>query len=128
MKLYGMDQTQLHSALDTANEKYKGNIQFKECKTVGIRKPYMHFTLRVKDSHGKGAKRGQSGIRTVAACWHAHRDVMKEIFSINPKARLISAMAVYEGIEGFNREFEDTGDRNIGSMVNPQYFRQACEC
>lgn len=105
---------------------YAGNLIFKrEPETIGR---FVHFTLRVKDSKGPGARRSHSGRRLVSACWHAHRDVMVELFDFAPDALLVTAMARYEGREGFLREYPGTGSVNLGSAFEPMAYRDACDC
>ena len=86
------------------------------------------FTLRVKDSKGEGGHRSHSGRRTVSACWHVHRDVMKEIFDINPSATLKTSLAYYKGKDDFYEKFEETGLKNIGSDWYPAYASEGCDC
>jgi len=125
MKLYGVTDTQLRDCLNEANKRYKGNLTF---NYVESHRSYVQFTMRVKDSHLLGARLGQSGRHITAACWHAHRDLMRVIFDRFPEAKLVSAQARYDGVEGFAREFEATGYKNIGSMMYPVYYMEACEC
>jgi hypothetical protein len=75
-----------------------------------------------------GARKSWSGRRIKAACWHAYRDVMIEVFNINPSARIYTGMAKYKGIDGFNENYPRTADQNIGSMMSPAYMPDLCEC
>lgn len=75
-----------------------------------------------------GARKSWSGRRLNAACWHAYRDVMIAIFEANPDARIYTAMAKYKGIDGFNANYPQTADQNIGSMASPAYMPELCEC
>lgn len=51
---------------------------------------------------------GRHGRRLYAACWHAHRDVMRELFDTWPRATLISALATYRGAEDFDVSYRGT--------------------
>lgn len=75
-----------------------------------------------------GARKSWSGRRIKAACWHAYRDVLIEVFAINPDARVYTAMAKYKGVDSFNEQFPRTADQNIGSMMSPAYMPELCEC
>ena len=63
-----------------------------------------------------------------AVCWHGHRDFMREVFKINPDARIKSAVADYRGSDDFERTFPGTGHRNIDSQMYPTEMQDACVC
>ena len=92
------------------------------------------FTLKVRDSkkagHRVGFSRRKDGgrRRLKSACWHAHRDVMKAIFDMNPESVLKTAKVYYKGKDDFYEKFEDTGYGNIGSIMEPILYRELCEC
>lgn len=72
---------------------------------------------------------GMSGRRRVnAVCWHGHYDWMDEVFTRDPEARIISAVATYNGRRGFLRDAPPTGEKNIGSPAYPLAYADACEC
>ena len=137
MKIKGIDESALREAVRTASaDLYDSNIVFKrEPEWVGN---YLHFTLTVIKASEPGGRRSHSGRRVAAACWHAHRDVMREIFLRAPDALLVTALARYEGAQCFEDSFEATGDRNIGSQARveqlkcsgfmPLSMREACDC
>lgn len=79
-------------------------------------------TLKVKDSHGKGAKIGYSGRHTVNACWHVHGDFFDALLDLNPEIV----------IKTLNRTIDKKGgnwhDWNIGSIMYPRFYSEACEC
>ena len=111
----------LVNALQKINQKYDDNIIFNRFDREG-------FTLRVNDSKGPGHRLGfpdhDTGKqrRIVSACWHVHGDFFDALFSLVPNA-VIHATG--------NRIDQHQGnwiDRNIGSMINPMYYSEACEC
>ena len=127
MIVYGVTLRELAEAVDlVSREAYAGNVIYNRSPERSGRG--YRFTLRVADSSGPGAKRGQSGRRTVSACWHVHYAIMFAIFRLCPEARIKSAIADYKGRVEFYRKANNTGDRNIGSLWNPQHYRFACEC
>lgn len=105
---------------------YGGNLRFKNGPTILGRR--FRFTLTVNDSSGEGGRRSNTGRKIAAACWHAHRDFFRALYAINPKASIKSALAEYFDAEDFEENFEETGDRDIGSIMVPQIVREACEC
>ena len=64
----------------------------------------VNVTLRVSDSKGVYAKRGYSGRRTVAACYHGHFEFMAALFRNRPAAK------------------------NLGSMMHPVAYGDMCDC
>lgn len=85
------------------------------------------FGQKIKQS-APGARRSWSGRRIAASCWHAHRDVLAAIFDANPDARVYTAMAKYRGKQGFLDNYPATANKNIGSMVQPAYMPELCDC
>lgn len=83
--------------------------------------------LRCVSSDGPGARRSWSGRRTPSACWHAYRDVLKAVFAEYPHATARTAMARYTGAD-FESQYPRTADHNIGSMMQPAYMPDLCEC
>jgi hypothetical protein len=66
--------------------------------------------------------------RVAAVCWHVYRDVLIEVFNINPDAKVKTAYAKYYGKQAFYDLFPDTGHRNIGSMMYPVTPVECCDC
>lgn len=107
------------------------------------------FTLRPEPWTGKGKAGGQAKFyrkgfmaayrkngepNTVnALCWHGHRDFFRRLFTLAPASK-VQTRATRESVPGgwytadnFEREFGRT-DRNIGSMMHPMAFSEACWC
>ncbi len=126
MKAYGITNDQLRATVaEVSRKRYADNL------TLNYSEPHnthVSFTLRVDSSKGPGHRIGHTGKRMIAACWHAHRDVMKALFARYPEMRLVSALANYRSESDFIRSFEATGDKNIGSMARPMFMSEACEC
>ena len=127
MKVKGLTETQLTDIVNQISTTlYADNLVFNRYpERVGN---FLHFTLRVNSSSGKGARRSHAGRRMVSACWHAHKDVMQLLFNRYPDALLVSAMARYAGKTDFQYNFESTGNSNIGSMIQPCNMIDACDC
>ncbi len=131
MRIKGITESDLRAALaEASTEFYDDNLQFKrEPETKGN---WIHFTITIKSSHSPGSARSSSmfnrGRRIAAACWHAHRDVMRAIFKRAPDALLITALARYQGAAGFEHEFPYTGTANAGPPIDPIARQDCCEC
>lgn len=108
---------------------YDGNvIVHDDTHTINAKGDRFTGRLRVSDSRGVGARTSWSGRRTPSACWHAYRDVLRAAFTLYPNARIRTALSVYRGLEGFESAYPETGNRNIGSQMNPAYMPELCEC
>lgn len=128
----------LTAALSIVNNKYTGNIRFKHgpdaANQAGNR---WRFTLTVKDSAGPGGRRGMAripwgaedktparpGRRIAAACWHVHGHFFEALFHVKPEAVILSG-----GKLTITREAGNWQDRNIGSMIQPLMYSEACDC
>jgi len=118
---------QLNQALKTINKRYDGNVEFNRFDIVS--KNRIAFTLRVKHSHGKGSRYGQSGLmgmgtkrHLISACWHVHGYYFEALLAVNPDAF----------VKTHGRTMDKNGgnwiDWNIGSMVHPVSYSSACDC
>ena len=92
----------------------------------------LNSDLPKRDSGYKYQRTSSSGFnperRVAAVCWHGHRDYMRAVFSRDPDARIKTAFADYRGSEGFERDFPETGYRNVGSMMYPAFAKDICTC
>lgn len=122
MKAYNVDKEQMHLALKNTNIKFKNNIRFNR---FDIDHNCINFTLKVWDSSREGAKRGYNKRKLINACWHAHGTFFEELFKITPNAKIITSMGGRRKITKYDGNWEDI---NIGSIMNPQYASEACEC
>lgn len=118
-------EKEMNEALRLTNVDYQNNVQFKTFEPKG---KGFTFTLRVASSKGLGAKRGFSGKRTVACCYHAHYAFMDNLFKLNPTAKLTSTMETYNGQSEFLRKASDVAYKNIGSVMRPMEFGSCCDC
>ncbi|HEX2616631.1 MAG TPA: hypothetical protein VHL57_03760 [Flavobacteriales bacterium] len=135
MQITGITPSDFQLAVHKANIAYGGNLT---AEITSVQSP-TRFRARVVPVQSgaqteavgisaPGARKSWSGRRIKAACWHAYRDVMIEVFNINPDARIYTGMAKYKGREGFEANYPRTADQNIGSMVQPAYMPDLCEC
>lgn len=135
MIVTGITPEQFRAAVEkTSATLYAGNLTV----DMGTQHSPTRFRARViarqsgARTHGKdcapGARRSWSGRRLTAACWHAYRDVMIEVFNVNPDTRIYTSMAKYRGRDEFERAYPLTANQNIGSMMQPAYMPELCEC
>ena len=84
------------------------------------------FTLALTGERWR--RRGHDGRRIASVCWHGHRTFMEAMFNLAPNARLKSMVVTYEGRTDFWANHDATGNRNVGSMMQPLAYRDACDC
>lgn len=120
MQARNITESEMQAALQAVNRLYNDNVCFNRFERKG---KHIHFTLRVHSSKGKGAKRGFSGKRTVAACWHVWGDFMEKALEIKPDARFHSSRTGWIDVNGGNWV-----DFSVGSIMQPMMMSECCEC
>lgn len=124
----------LDRALEQLNKKYQNIIWNRFEQTA---KTTYAITLRVVSSHGLGSRLGQSihtskkgkefRVHLINACWHVYGDFFDTLLNINPKAVITTAMArIY--VNEYGQIVGNWSDRNIGSMMEPLSYSEACDC
>lgn len=116
---------------EVSEARYAGNVTlWRDARTVRHSRNGITVSARtvVRDSREAGARRSAAGRRMPVACWHATRDVLAAIFDADPDAVVTTAMARYDGRDGFHRTFPGTAGRNVGSMIAPAYIEEMCDC
>lgn len=68
------------------------------------------------------------GRRVNAVCWHGFRDFFRTLFEYSPNAVIKTALATYDGPEGFEAVYPTTAEQNIGSRFEPLAIADACTC
>jgi hypothetical protein len=130
MKARKLTLAEFTSAVITVSEaRYSGNV---------IVHPDSHDTtggnsavrLAVTDSHGSGSRTSASYRHGPYACWHAHRDVYREVFRRFPDAVFTGGRywkVTYDAAT-FENVFPETRYKNIGSEVFHVIMPELCEC
>lgn len=85
------------------------------------------FVLRPNDPD-RWRRRGHTGRRIWAVCYHGHYAFMRMVFERSPDAEIRTSMARYVGRADFERKALGVGDRNIGNRWNPLSLNNACDC
>ncbi len=125
MKIKNATSEQIRKALTIINKKYKGNVTFNRFDRTGN---IYNVTLKVKNSRGRGARLGfyptSTGKRRhlTSACWHVHGDFFDALLRINPEVVIRTAD---KKVDKWGGNWQDW---NIGSMMSPMYYSEACEC
>jgi len=63
-----------------------------------------------------------------AICWHGFRDFMIALYKLDVDLRFVTKQATYKNIDDFYIKFPDTAYKNIGSLMNPINYGDACLC
>lgn len=111
---------QLNRALDFVNKSFENNIEFKRLEPINSRR--VNFTLTVKSSFKPGARRGFSGKRVRAACWHVHGYFFEYLFLNFENIKVIAGNKVMRS------NSDNWQNWNIGSIASPLMYSQACDC
>lgn len=144
MIITGVTREQFDQAVEKANIFYDGNLrafygrQFSptrfSARVVLVATGYGLYGRKDTSRLAPGQRRssmayGTTGGRRInAVCWHGYRDVLIELFNIEPDVKVYTAMAKYRGRDEFYREFPKTGERNVGSVMYPVTMPETCDC
>ena len=63
-----------------------------------------------------------------AICWHGFRDFFKELYEHYNTLRVVTSSTTYTSIFDFYKNYNQTGYKNIGSMIQPLQYNKACLC
>ncbi len=114
----------MNRALAIVNQKYNGNIEFNRFSHEGNG---FRFTLRVINSRLPGARLGFTGKHLINACWHVHGNFFDALLNIYGHAKIKTAKRTIEKTaEG--QIIGNWEDWNIGSIMEPLYYSEACNC
>ena len=106
MEIRNVTHLQLIHALEAINVKFKGNIEFNRCDSIGKLK--YRVTLKVKDCHAPGHRSGfpkivnfnppaqdMSKRRCLPyACWHVHGEFFEALLNINSDIIIITGSRI----------------------------------
>jgi hypothetical protein len=112
----------IRDALEQSNKEFDDNLIFKRFEFIGQTRDKTdkyRVTLTVKSSKEKGGRIGHSGKRVAAACWHAHGTFFDNL-PVGTEIIVGNSNKIYAG--------DRWVDTNIGSVYNPLYYSEACEC
>ena len=108
----------IDKSLAEVNKRFGGNVRLRNYEVLNLMRTRHRLTLRVNNSRLPGAKLGPSGRHTVSACWHVHG----YFFDNLPPDTIIKALG------RTIRPGDPWEDMEIGSIMYPRYFSEACNC
>jgi hypothetical protein len=121
----------IQTALENTSRSFDNNVEANRFEQKGKN---FFVTLKVKDSHGKGARRGfpnrenakhmatMKGRAMVQACWHVYGTFFDELFAVNKDIIVVSLGKRITAVAG---NWEDS---DVGSIMVPLKYSQMCEC
>ncbi len=110
----------LERALEEVNKLYDNNIEFNHIPEMKGRQ--VVFTLRVKDSKGKGHFYSNSGRRLISACYHVHGNFFEELFKLKPEANILSMAIKITKDNVWDNDFK------VGGLYDYQWASELCDC
>ncbi len=130
MQIRGLSGADFIRVVDQVSaDHYAGNLAIAAgINTLNATGSRFRARIRAVSSAGEGARLTASYRRSIAACWHAHRDVLSLLFVRYPYAEVRTTLAAYLGAHGFNRAFLATARTNLGSAYQPVQLTELCEC
>lgn len=110
-----------------SEEHYGGHLTFELEDLHGVRRN--RFRFKMGATSGKpGSRVSASGRRGPWACWDAFRDVLAAFYIADPDALIRTGMATYKNAQDFLVKYQDSADRNVGSLVSPAFYGELCDC
>lgn len=141
MIIRGIEEHDLRAALEVTNYAYRDNLSFREGpEPIPQGRQLWRVRLGVKELDGQGSRRlvawswwdrswwDRKARRIGSACYHAHRDFLYAVFERAPHARVVTVLALYEGLADFEATHRRAGRLNVGSFFEPIRFEDCCDC
>ena len=135
MKITGLTLDQFTACTNHASELlYDGNVIVHQNahELPSLKRswtPQCQARLTVVSSDAGGARTAVNGRRGPYACWHAYRDVLREVFNQYPNAVVTGGRDWrfhYQGRDGFLENYPATG--NIGVGHGEVTLPELCDC
>jgi len=126
VQIRNVTKEELERALNMTNEKFDNNIIFNNFEAMNQKGNAYRVTLRVRDSHKKGSRLSTQNRHLINACWHVHGHFFDYLIQINPKAVIQTCKSKIYKVG--NETIGNWEDYNIGSMIEPLYYSEACGC
>ena len=130
MKIYGflINNLNLKDIVKSANDLgIKANVIYNSsnCFNVKLNRSDNDKYQRTGFMYSENLKRYN---KVSAICWHGFRDFMISMYELDSNLRFVTAKATYKNKDDFYIKFPDTAYKNIGSLMNPINFGDACLC
>lgn len=111
MKFYNVTKQNLIDALAEANRMFDGNLKFGRLDENWTGRFHFMVLLRCSNSKKYGAMFSQSGRRINSGSWFAHKQLMEELYKIEPYAKIVTMLETYNDYPDFRRKFLKTRNK-----------------
>ena len=130
MKIYGFknNNLNLNDIVKSANDLgIEANVIYNSsnCFNVKLNRSDNDKYQRTGFMYSENLKRYN---KVGAICWHGFRDFMIAMYELDGNLRFVTAHTTYNNKDDFYIKFPDTAYKNIGSLMNPINFGDACLC
>ena len=130
MKIYGFknNNLNLNDIVKSANDLgIEANVIYNSsnCFNVKLNRSDNDKYQRTGFMYSENLKRYN---KVGAICWHGFRDFMIAMYELDGNLRFVTAHTTYNNKDNFYIKFPDTAYKNIGSLMNPINFGDACLC
>ena len=129
MKIYNTKEIYFSELLKKISTKLNISIESnpisKNCYRVRVikKKENKNYQRTGYYNNKDGSKR-----KVNAICWHGFRDFFIELYKYNNNFRVVTANITYTSGFDFYKNYNQTGYKNIGSMLEPLEYNKACLC
>jgi len=130
MKVYNIKheddfETTIIGVADKLNISVDKNYVSKNCMRIKLNKIKENKNYQRTGFYDNkdGSKR-----KVNAICWHGFRDFFIELYKYNDSLRIVTANTTYTSVFDFYKNYNQTGYKNIGSMLEPLEYNKACLC
>ena len=129
MKIYNTKKIEsFEDILNRISKNLNVNVDYKvvsnNCYNVKLR---LDKTKKYQRTGYITCKNGQKN-KVNAVCWHGYRDFMIELYKISDNFRIKTCDIYYQNEEDFYNRYQSTGYKNIGSVIDPIQYKDACLC
>ena len=137
MQVKGLTEQQLRDAatevgvdldMDLIRPEHWSRVKVLPLVTVDLRTPSGYRKKGEAGDTKYQRESWSSGASVHAVCWHGFRDFFRACFKRNPDALFKTAMATWCGSDDFERRYQDTGMKDVGSMMQPALACDVCRC
>jgi heterodisulfide reductase subunit B len=136
LEIKNVTETEIRTAVQKVNDMYEDNIhvfveRLNHYQSVGARFRVNLRVFNANKKHGtvKGRKLNQAYLMgykcfasTGSACWHVHGFFFEKLLELNANAVIVTKYGKIDKNGG------NWVDRNIGSIMQPLMYSEACEC
>lgn len=116
MRVRGLDYSVLHRIADDLD------MSLLDVREAG---KDLAFKVRNKSSHTYYSRKGLTGRRINAVCFHGWRDFIRVCF-VNGATRIKTANGTWANVDVFDKDLPRMAGQNVGSQIDPRTMPDLC--